>query len=82
MRSVKITICFAAVLTFCQTAASQESAAPESQALGNKLLQEINAGISCAAANITLKQQLEAAQRRIKALSEKPVAEQKPETTK
>lgn len=44
---------------------------PESQALAQKLMAEINANIQCTTAGITLQQQLVAAQAKIKALEDK-----------
>ncbi len=44
---------------------------PEVQALGQKLMAEINANIQCTTAGISLQQQLVAAQAQIKALQDK-----------
>jgi len=47
------------------------SASPEMQAIANKLMVEINAGIQCAAATIAIRQDLEKAQAEIKRLTDK-----------
>lgn len=44
---------------------------PEMQAIGNKLIAEINAGIVCGASAITQKQEIDKLQAEIKALKDK-----------
>jgi hypothetical protein len=64
-----VTIFFFFALVYSSNA--QTPPTPEAQALAQKLMSEINANIQCAAANITLNQQLTAAQAKIKALEDK-----------
>jgi hypothetical protein len=65
---------FAVILfffTLVYSSHAQTPPTPEAQALAQKLMSEINANIQCAAANITLQQQFQAAQTKIKALEDK-----------
>lgn len=52
-------------------ALAQQPTSPMEQALGSKLIQEINASVSCVAGMVTVQQQLAAAQARIKELENK-----------
>lgn len=52
-------------------AQSQLLPTPEVQALGQKLMNEININIQCSATGISLQQQLSAAQAHIKSLEDK-----------
>lgn len=66
---MKVVLSVALVLISSVALAQQPS--PESQALAQKLMAEINANIQCSAAGITLAQQLKDAQARIKALEDR-----------
>lgn len=65
-----------ALLAIVTAPAFAQQQPPEVIALGNKLIAEINSGITCQAQVITLKQQLDAAQAKIKELEEKLNAKQ------
>lgn len=64
---------FAIAVLVCvvATVALAEQPSPESQALAQKLMGEINANIQCGASVITLQQQIAAKDAQIKALTDK-----------
>ena len=70
----KGTTALLSVLCFCGFAQAQSAPppSPEVQAIGQKLMAEINASVSCTAQAITLKQQLDMAQAELKALKDRP----------
>lgn len=55
----------------CHTAFAQQTVSPNEQALGAKLMLELQAGLSCSAEKITLQGDLVKAQARIKELESK-----------
>ncbi len=56
---------------------SQPRANPQEQALGAKLLAEIQAGLTCSAEKITAERRVEELERRLKELEPKPAPEKK-----
>lgn len=70
MRLIRVLALFL-VLPTMQATAQQQQQTPLEQALGAKLLGEINAGLACSAESISLKAQLAAAQARIKEIEAK-----------
>lgn len=58
----------AAALALASPALAQQAPTPSEQALGAKLMAEINAGLSCSADVIKIKADLAAAQARVKEL--------------
>lgn len=73
------TIAIAVLLVLTAPALAQQPSPPVSeQALAQKLMTEINAGIQCSATTITLQQQLAAAQAEIKELKAKMPKDEPP----
>jgi hypothetical protein len=77
MRRLILLILLTAFLAATPAIAQQQSPSAVEQALGSKLMQEIQAGINCSASSITVQADLAKAQARIKEL-EKPALSDKP----
>lgn len=67
-------VCMAIIFT---NMARSQPAAPNEQALGAKLMGEIQAGLMCESAKITMQRRLEELEKRLKELEPKPAPETK-----
>lgn len=75
--TVRIGILASLLLLNASANAQQPPPSPEVQAIGNRLLQEIQTGIQCSANAITLQQELEKARAEIKRLTPSPPVQKK-----
>lgn len=65
-------VALAAFVALATPALAQQQPSPAEQALGSKLMQEVQAGLNCSADLIVLRAELARANERIKELAPKP----------
>ena len=68
---MKYLVAILMMLVFASEAQAQQQTSPTEQAIGNKLLQEINNGIACNANLLVVQKQLADAQAKIKEIEPK-----------
>lgn len=71
---MRVLFLLAVMISFAQ---AQQTLNVELQAVGTKLMAEINAGLTCEAGRLTAQQQLEQAKAEVKRLKDRYEAEQK-----